>query len=260
MDLGDGRVWVDDRGGPGVPVILLHPGWGDASIWDGVLARLPSRLRAVRYDNRGYGRSPAPATPFSWHDDLVAVMDRLDVPRALIVGHSGGGASALGVALSHPDRVASLVLLAPGIPDFPWPERDGYFTRFDALFAAGDRAGLVDLGLRTWASADTGSAARTQISGAVSAMFACGDRQLPDPPALDRLHLVSARTHVLIGELDHHSVLDCARTIAARVPTCALTVVPGADHLLPLRHPDLVVRAVDRAGRLTPGEDPPGTP
>ncbi|GIF68094.1 hypothetical protein Ais01nite_61290 [Asanoa ishikariensis] len=241
LAVGADSVWVGDPGGSGTPVVLVHPGWGDASIWDGVLDRLPGSIRPIRYDNRGYGRSPAPTRPFSWHDDLVAVT--ADLAGAVVVGHSGGGAAAIGLALSHPERVASLLPVTPGVADYPWPP-DDYFARFEALFAADDRDGLVELGLRTWARADPGPAARAQVGGAVAAMVACGDLQQPDPPAFDRLHTITAPSRVLIGGLDHPSVVDCGHAVAARLPHCELSVIPEADHLLPLRHPDLVAEAI----------------
>ena len=217
IDVGADQVWVDDPGGAGTPVVLVHPGWGNASIWDGVLRRLPARVRPIRYDNRGYGRSPAPSQPFSWHGDLVAVTERLGVADAIVVGHSGGGAAAIGLALSHPERVGSLILVAPGVADFPWPVEGDYFTSFTALFAAGDRDGLVDLGLRTWARADPGSAARSQIGGAVAAMFACGDHQRPDPPAFARLHTIAAPTQLM------------SRVATTRASSTAATPSPPAS-------------------------------
>jgi pimeloyl-ACP methyl ester carboxylesterase len=46
-----GEVWAQDTGGDGQPVVLLHPGWGDSTIWDPPLARLTGRV--IRYDTRG---------------------------------------------------------------------------------------------------------------------------------------------------------------------------------------------------------------
>jgi 3-oxoadipate enol-lactonase len=58
-----GEVWAEDTGGDGAPLVLMHPGWGDPTIWDPLLGRLAARHRVIRYDARGYGRSPAPAAP-----------------------------------------------------------------------------------------------------------------------------------------------------------------------------------------------------
>jgi pimeloyl-ACP methyl ester carboxylesterase len=65
-------VWAGDRPGADPPVVLPHPGWGDSTIWDSVLRRLGTRLRTVRYDLRGYRRSPAPTVPFTPFEDLRA--------------------------------------------------------------------------------------------------------------------------------------------------------------------------------------------
>ena len=55
-----GHLWADDTGGDGPVVVLLHAWWEDSSSWLPVLGRLPSRYRVLRYDVRGYGRSPGP--------------------------------------------------------------------------------------------------------------------------------------------------------------------------------------------------------
>jgi pimeloyl-ACP methyl ester carboxylesterase len=227
-------------------VVLLHPGWGDADIWRPVLDRLGTRVRTVRHDVRGYRRSPAPAVPFTQLGDLRAVLDRLAVPPAVVVGHSGGGATAVALALAEPGRVRALVLLAPGLPDYPWPEDDPYFTRFGALMAAGDRAGITRLGLRTWAAAGSDETVEAQIRGATDAFFAQGDLLRPDPPALDRLAAIQVPCVVVTAGLDHPMVTGCARTVAARIPGCAEVVARDADHMLPLRVPDLVVELILR--------------
>jgi 3-oxoadipate enol-lactonase len=59
----------------------------------------------------------------------------------------------------------------------------------------------------------------------------------PDPPAYSRLGEVKAPSVLVIGDLDYAMVRDCGGRIAAAIPGCRLTVVPGADHLLPLRAP-----------------------
>jgi len=239
-----GEVWAEDTGGNGLPLVLLHPGWGDSAIWDPMLRRLAARYRVIRFDMRGYGRSPAPTAPFIYLGDLVTVLDRLGVRQAALVGHSAGGGTAIGLALAQPDRVSALVLMAPGLQDYPWPEDDPYVKEFDDLFAAGDRDGLMQLGLRTWAAASADPAAREQIASGVAAFFALGDYELPDPPGYLRLGEIGVPSVVAIGDLDYAMVRECARHIAGRIPGSSLVVVPGADHLLPLRAPALLAELI----------------
>jgi 3-oxoadipate enol-lactonase len=239
-----GVVWADDSGGDGggdTPVVvLLHPGWGDSSIWLPVMRRLPERYRVIRYDVRGYGKSPAPAAPFTHLGDLIAVLDHVGADRATVVGHSGGGGTALGLALADPARVSALLLLAPGVPDYPWPPEDPYGASFAELYEAGDREGLTELGLRTWAVADPGQPARDQVRGAVDAFFATADYEQPDPPAYARLGEITAPSIVVTGDLEYPMVGRCAAEVAARIPGCTQITALATDHLLPLRIPDLI--------------------
>ncbi len=115
-----GEVWSDDSGGDGPPLVLLHPGVGDSRFWDLVLHDLAASYRVIRYDARGFGRSPAPTVPFTLYGDLVAVLDDYGLDRVAVAGCSQGGASGLVLAVERPGRLSALVLLCPGIPGYPW--------------------------------------------------------------------------------------------------------------------------------------------
>ncbi len=237
-----GHLWAEDSGGDGPVIVLLHPGWGDASIWRPVLHKLPSRYRAIRYDTRGYGRSPAPAAPFTQLGDLATVLAGRGADEVVLVGHSGGGGTAIGLALADPGRVRALLLLAPGVQDYPWPDDDPYGAMFGELYEARDTDGLTELGVRTWAAVGDAPAVREQIRGAAGAFFRVGDFERPDPPAYPRLGEVRAPAIVVTGDREYPMVARCAAQIAARIPGCEQVPAPGADHMLPLRAPDLVAR------------------
>ena len=232
-----GQIWAEDTGGDRTPLILVNPGWGIASIWSPLMGVLGGRYRVIRYDDRGFGRSPAPTVPFTRLGDLRAVLDHTAAPTPVIVGHSGGGGTALSLALSDPERAASLVLIAPGTPDYPWPQEDPYLGEFARLYSAGDREGLISLGLKTWAAAGDDAAAVTQISAAVSGFFEVGELGQPDPPAYGRLGEVRLPAVVVRGDREYPMVAECADAIASGIPGCGHVIVPGADHLLPLRTP-----------------------
>ena len=119
---------VECIGDPADPPILLIMGSSASMDWweDEFCMRLVAGRRfVVRYDHRDTGQSVSyePGAPTYTLDDLVAdpaaLIDRLDLSAAHIVGISMGGALAQGVALGHPGRVASLTLIAtaPQLPD-----------------------------------------------------------------------------------------------------------------------------------------------
>lgn len=110
-------------------VVLLHGQPGDRSDWDAVTARLPGSLTALALDRPGYGDNPEPAG--SIEDNARWLLERLDhegIDRAVLAGHSYGGAVALAAATIAPHRVRGLVLVSSVGP--------GCLTAWDELLAA----------------------------------------------------------------------------------------------------------------------------
>lgn len=239
-----GEVWADDAGGDGAPVVLVHADWTDARIWSPLTELLGGRYRTIRYDLRGFGRSPRPAVPFTRLGDLRAILDHVGIERTAIVSHSGGGGPALGLALAEPERVTALILVAPGVHDYPWPAADPYMTEATRLIEAGDRDGLVALGLGTWAPAGAGAEITDQFRGAVASWFATGDLERKDPPVFGRLGEIRVPAVTLAGDLEYPMVTRAVQDITARIDGCRLITVPGADHLLPLRAPARLAQVV----------------
>ena len=242
-----GEVWADDSGGNGLPLVLLHPGVGDSRIWDPVRPALAGSYRVIRYDARGFGRSPAPAVKFCLLSDLIAVLDHFGVDRAAIVGCSQGGGSALGLALQQPARVSALVLLCPGVPGFPWPdpeEPDELEAEYEHALDAEDVDALAGLLQRIWAAVGPTPAVMEQLRSAARAVISSARLEQQDPPVFDRLGEISVPASLLVGDADYPPLIEANRQAAARLPGCELTVVPGMDHLPPLREPDLVLRTI----------------
>ncbi len=248
-----GEVWAEDSEAGGPPVVLLHPGVGDSRIWEPVLPALGESYRVIRYDVRGFGRSPAPAVKFSLLADLITVLGYCALDRVAIVGCSQGGGCALGLAVEQPARVTALVL-CPGLPGYPWPEEpDELDAEYERALDAGDVDALADLMQRVWAGAGPTPAVMEQLRSAAWAEISSRDMEQPDPPVFGRLGEISVPTSLLVGDADYPPLIQANRQAAARIPGCELAVVPGMAHLPPLREPDLVLRTIrstlSRAGR-----------
>jgi pimeloyl-ACP methyl ester carboxylesterase len=119
-----GRLFIDDGGEGGLPVLFVHSYAGSSSHWQAQLAALRKERRAIAMDMRGHGQSAASVTDDYRIEqlarDIAAVADRLHLPRFVLVGHSMGGSAAAAYAGEHPDRLAGLVLV--GTPGRTAPE------------------------------------------------------------------------------------------------------------------------------------------
>jgi pimeloyl-ACP methyl ester carboxylesterase len=111
------RMHYEDRG-RGEPVVFLHGVTLDSRMWRGQRG-FARRHRMVVADMRFHGRSSAPEdsalTAADAAEDVRALLDRLKIDRAHLVGLSMGGGYALETALRHPERVLSLTLVSPSI-------------------------------------------------------------------------------------------------------------------------------------------------
>jgi pimeloyl-ACP methyl ester carboxylesterase len=109
--------------GSGEPAVMFVPPWQivHSRVWKAQIPYFARRHRVVAWDNRGNGRSDRPVDPmantsFNRAANLVAVMDDVELPRAVLVGLSSASGPLVVVAAQHPERVLGLVLICPASP------------------------------------------------------------------------------------------------------------------------------------------------
>jgi pimeloyl-ACP methyl ester carboxylesterase len=125
LDVGGTRIAYHLHGPEGAPELVLLHGMGaasDASSWATVTGDLARDHRLVVPDLRGHGNSGRPGTYTlaEMADDVAALLDRIGVDRATVVGHSLGGLVAITLTLARPDLVEALV-----VEDSPPPRPPG---------------------------------------------------------------------------------------------------------------------------------------
>jgi len=219
------------------PLLMINSLGADLSMWEPQLPALSARLRVIRYDARGHGRSPVPPGRYGLADlgrDALALLDRLGVARAQVVGLSLGGMTAMWLAAHAPERVDRLVLFCTSArlgPPAAWAERA-------ATVRAGGTAAVADAVVARWvtpgyAAAHPGQVRRlrdmvaaTPAIGYAGACAAIEDMDLrPDLPG------VTAPTLVVAGADDPATPPAHGAAIAAAIPGARLEVVADAAHL-----------------------------
>ncbi|MEU3853364.1 4-carboxymuconolactone decarboxylase [Streptomyces sp. NPDC029554] len=234
------------------PVLILGPSLGTTwHMWDRQVPELAKQWRVFRFDLPGHGGAPAyPAGSVAdLTTRLLVTLEGLGVQRFGYAGCALGGAVGIELALRHPERLASLALIAAS-PRFGTADefrQRGVIVRTNGLdpmartaperwFTGGFAA--AQPAITEWAV----QMVRTTDPGCYIA--AC--EALASFDVRTELGRVGVPTLVLVGSDDQVTGPAEARTLVAGIPDARLAVVPGASHLVPVEQPaavtDLLVR------------------
>ena len=146
----DGKMFYT-LDGKGPALLMLHAGVADSRMWQTQIDHFAERFTVVCFDLRGYGRSPLPNGSFAYHKDAKALVDALELSPFWIIGASFGARVAIDFALSYPDSVKGLVLLAPALGGFRLSEEVKRFGAQEGeLLEAGKLTEATELNLRMW--------------------------------------------------------------------------------------------------------------
>jgi pimeloyl-ACP methyl ester carboxylesterase len=113
-DVNGQRIYFEDSGGDGPPVILAHGYLMDHEMFAPQVAALAPQYRVITWDERGFGLTEYDGEPFTYWDsanDCLGLLDHLGIDRAVVGGMSQGGFVSLRAALTAPERVRALILL-----------------------------------------------------------------------------------------------------------------------------------------------------
>lgn len=250
-DVNGQRIYFEDSGGAGLPLVLAHGLLMDHEMFAPQVAAFGDRYRVITWDARGHGLTEAARADFSYWDtaeDLRGLLDQLGIQRAVIGGMSQGGFASLRFALRYPDRVIGLVLLntQAGQED---PEAQ---PRYEMMIDVWETEGPTDTIAEAVAATIIGGGRpespywmakwKARPRGEARWIF----RTLVTRDDLTgRLGEIRAPALVVHGEEDIAIEMPRAEALAAGLP-CArpLVRVPGAAHAANLTHPEPVNEAI----------------
>lgn len=241
--------------GAGQPLVLIHAGICDSRMWDEHVPIFAQHFQVVRYDMRGFGRSPMPDGPFAHRDDLRALLHTLGVAQAHVLGVSMGGKVALEFTLEHPEMVTALVLVAAALSGIEmselWAQRD---AAIEQATDDGDFDRAVDLELQLWVDGPTrtpeqvDATVRERVRTMNRTIYANYNPQgLPQPldtPLVERLGEIHAPTLVIVGQHDVPDFQEYGALLADSILGARLVEFPDTAHLPPMEQPEVFARVV----------------
>ncbi len=248
--------------GEGQPILLIHAGVADCTMWDNQMEHFSQHYRVIRYDARGFGQSRTETAQFSNRQDILDLFRHLGVEKAAIIGLSRGGQIAIDFAIEHPEHVSALVPVAAGISGFEYHADDSpqaqheteVFNRMDELWEKKAFDELADLEVHVWAdgpSQPTGRASphiREYMRKVIRSNF---DRQdgeptpIPlEPPAIERLGEIHQPTLILVGEYDSCGAQAVADELQCKIALSRKVGFPQTAHMIPMEQPMLFNQVV----------------
>jgi len=262
VSLPNGQMFFEVAG-EGVPLLLLHAGIADARMWDPQVENFAKEFRVVRCDLRGYGSSLLPNAQFSYHEDVLFLLNFLGIKEAWIVGASFGARVAVDLCLAQPERVVGLVLASPTVSGWePSKEQLEFEERESELLERGALREATELNLRMWVDGPHRESHQVDLEfrRRVGEMqFRAFSQPFPenvslrklDPPAYQRLHEVRVPVLVISGALDVPAFVDFAGTLVQRVEGAEQVIIPGTAHLPNMEAPEQFYNCVREFIRRT---------
>ncbi|MGO4857028.1 alpha/beta fold hydrolase [Arthrobacter sp. 2MCAF14] len=244
VDIAGHPTWVEDRGGPGEPLLLLHGGLSNSDdLLRSIGPGLSERFRVVAFDRRGHGYTADTDADFHYADmatETVRVLEDVVGGPAHLVGWSDGGIVGLLVALRRPELVSKLVVIGTN-----------YHYNGTVPFDMDQDSPIAqELGKAYIERSPDGPEHLEVVFGKSVATFTSE----PELTTTDIAHITQP-VLVMVGD-DDVVTLPHTLSLYEALPQGQLAVVPGASHGLPLEQPEVVTGLI---ANFLAAEEPPRT-
>jgi pimeloyl-ACP methyl ester carboxylesterase len=249
------KVIAYEKTGHGRPVVFLHSGLADRSMWEPQRAAFAAHYTCYFVDSPGYGGSDSPPSPFSYPASNVEFIEEIVREPAALVGSSYGAGIAFETALIAPEWTGPLVLTGQshvaGLE--PSAELQALWRDADAAWERGDRNRAVEIEIEGWV--DGRGRPGGQADEAVRDYFTAVNRAIWERHAAHPLpELLPGPTHdytrvqqpvlLMDGPYDLPDVHASSQALFNRLPNAEYVSIAGAAHFPNRERPDEFNRVV----------------
>jgi 3-oxoadipate enol-lactonase len=241
----------EQDGPPDAPVLVLGPSLGtDLGLFDAQARALADHYRVIRFDLRGHGGSPVVPGPYTvadLADDVRRLLDELGVDRFAYAGVSLGGAIGLQLAVTLPQRLTRLIVMASAAQ---FPDPPSWRARAERVRAEGTEF-LVPSRIGAWVTPGFADAHREETDRLLGMLrstppegYAACCETIESFDVRNRLSEIIAPTLVIAGADDPATPPDTVRQVADGIAGARFVVVPAASHLVSAEQPEAVTAEI----------------
>ena len=251
-------LYYERHGDAGEPLVFVHGYTGDTTDWRHQVAAFRRSHQILILDQRGHGRSGAPAARVAYSvervaDDVEALVAHAGFERYHLVGHSMGGAVAQESALRSPGRLISLTL-HDSSATFRLPRSEVAQKYVEMRYRLAEEQGMAAVAALPGITKESPHLPperkiemrerleRMAVHGFVGAFYGLQAWN----GTKDRVHLIETPTLVIVGSLDASVMVDASRWLAETIPGAAFEMIPEAAHSPQWDRPDLYNDALRR--------------
>jgi len=232
--------------GSGSPVVFINGLTSSLETWYYQVSFFSAKFRVILYDCRGQGRSDKPAGGYTGEhhtEDLLCLLDRLEIRKAHLIGHSFGGYVAMNFALTHKSRVGALIIADSA------SEANSLLQRILSGWVKAQDSGGMDLRFDIslpWLYSESYIRKNPKKIMLFRKAFRKNDFHSTRSITLeslannntDRLHEIKAPVLLIVGEEDMLTPPRYSRFILERVRSARLHVIDECGHVPPIEKPD----------------------
>jgi len=239
--------------GHGEPLVLIHGVGSCLEAWDRVASLLCDRFHMLSFDLRGHGqsyRAPGPYTLEDFSNDTLALADHLGFARFHLAGFSLGGLIAQQLAITQPQRLQRLALLAT-VAGRTEAERERVQGRLAAMRNSQNSTQHFDASLSRWFTpafqarhGELIASLRQRNAGNDPDCYAASYRVLAQTDLGQLIDQITVPTLVMTGEEDQGSNPRMARFMSERIADARLEILPGLRHSLLIEAPERVAQSL----------------
>jgi 3-oxoadipate enol-lactonase len=240
-----------DIKGAGKPLVLISGFLCDHTYWSILMSPLTKKYQVIRVDNRGIGRSSATDKPYNiphMADDIAALIRKLGINQAQIIGHSMGGQIAQELVLAHPEIVEKLILIST------WAKPDSRLCSIISVWS--ELAGKIDLELYQksilpWIYTEE----FYNIPGMIDMLIKMAvNYNFPPLPqtiwhhsqaiiasnTIDRLKYIDCPTQIIVGQEDILTPVKFAYQLSQNMANAELVILEKCGHGILIESPEIL--------------------